>query len=398
MTTESYPGSRPSSENSEQDLFISSCPPLGGTSQVATTTGGRHSDTSSASTDDSGISITFENSGGNSGGGGGTGGSSVGSGRVGGSSGGGSTGSLPGDTSPMETFPTILAGEPGNIFQTITPVNMSDTISSTSSSSSSSASGYMTTHLRVGDPLTTLSQPTPLQLPVYMATDGVHQNVTELKTVSAARPRFSFGAVSLAPPTAAVGPPVAGGGGGGVEIGKESGVTSAWTPITGGTYSIVTPGSKSQQQLSPRLTSREGGLLLWPSSGGNSPVSATINTTSVGVGRGGGGIGVRGGMGDKTALLYEMFIRTDDGSRWQCIECKRLFNSQGSLRAHARIHTGERPYKCQYCYRTFCQASTLRSHERLHTGEKPYKCEHCGRAFTQSAGLRSHLKTHRYDS
>ena len=100
----------------------------------------------------------------------------------------------------------------------------------------------------------------------------------------------------------------------------------------------------------------------------------------------------------KKQLLYGMFSRSDDGTRWQCEECKRLFSSQGSLRAHARIHTGERPYQCQYCYRTFCQASTLRSHERLHTGEKPYKCEHCGRAFTQSAGLRSHLKTHRYDS
>lgn len=100
----------------------------------------------------------------------------------------------------------------------------------------------------------------------------------------------------------------------------------------------------------------------------------------------------------KKQLLYGLFSRCEDGSRWHCEECKRLFSSQGSLRAHARIHTGERPYQCQYCLRAFCQASTLRSHERLHTGEKPYKCEECGRAFTQSAGLRSHRKTHRYDA
>ena len=123
-----------------------------------------------------------------------------------------------------------------------------------------------------------------------------------------------------------------------------------------------------------------------------------LNPSSVGLVESGLVGGGGGTMASRKQLLYGMFSRYEDGSRWQCEECKKLFSSQGSLRAHARIHTGERPYQCQYCCRTFCQASTLRSHERLHTGEKPYKCEHCGRAFTQSAGLRSHLKTHRYDS
>lgn len=89
-----------------------------------------------------------------------------------------------------------------------------------------------------------------------------------------------------------------------------------------------------------------------------------------------------------------MFVRLADSTHWQCKLCNRVFTSQGSLRAHARIHNNEKPYRCKYCQRPFTQASTLRSHERLHTGEKPYKCDVCSKTFTQSAGLRSHKKTH----
>lgn len=159
------------------------------------------------------------------------------------------------------------------------------------------------------------------------------------------------------------------------------------TPLT----SARVPGNTASQldhspTHTPSDTSSTWGGSTGPFVESPAPIGMSQDTTGSGGGEG------------KKQLLYGLFSRSEDGSRWHCEECKRLFSSQGSLRAHARIHTGERPYQCQYCFRAFCQASTLRSHERLHTGEKPYKCEDCGRAFTQSAGLRSHRKTHRYAS
>ncbi len=40
-------------------------------------------------------------------------------------------------------------------------------------------------------------------------------------------------------------------------------------------------------------------------------------------------------------------------------------------------HKGIFPYVCDVCGKGTCTSSELRAHKRVHTGEKPYKCEHC---------------------
>ena len=62
--------------------------------------------------------------------------------------------------------------------------------------------------------------------------------------------------------------------------------------------------------------------------------------------------------------------------------CHKTFTQAGSLKTHAIIHSGVKPFECETCNKTYIDARSLKAHEIIHTGVKPFECETCHKRFT----------------
>ena len=71
-----------------------------------------------------------------------------------------------------------------------------------------------------------------------------------------------------------------------------------------------------------------------------------------------------------------------------------MIPTNGNLKRHLMIHSGENPHKCNRCDRRIKTKSDVRKHFVTHTEDKPFQCAECKKTFRTKDNLKKHTLIH----
>jgi hypothetical protein len=88
---------------------------------------------------------------------------------------------------------------------------------------------------------------------------------------------------------------------------------------------------------------------------------------------------------------------TGEKSEWPCDQCPKVFQYEGALKVHLKMHREERPAKlvCGCCGKQYRYEAAMRSHLLAHGAENLVGvCTRCGTKCANDAELQEHVKLH----
>lgn len=97
-----------------------------------------------------------------------------------------------------------------------------------------------------------------------------------------------------------------------------------------------------------------------------------------------------------SSLVVHSRIHTaTDDRKFHCDLCKSSFKRAEHLRIHINgVHLKIREYKCEYCPKTFTQSGDRNQHMLTHSSEKLFSCGICKKEFRLLKVLKAHNKIH----
>ncbi|KAH7710116.1 gastrula zinc finger protein XlCGF57.1-like protein [Aphelenchoides avenae] len=79
--------------------------------------------------------------------------------------------------------------------------------------------------------------------------------------------------------------------------------------------------------------------------------------------------------------------------RYKCTQCDFRASYPCDVKAHSRIHTGERPFACSKCHKRFRTKGLVREHMMTHVTERRHECDQCDYSSKNRRTLYYHQRT-----